>query len=131
MDAEQSARALVSRWVARGWVGAAGEPGPRASELLPEGFARVRVDAPGRPLLVANQLGGFHVRCPACGAGLARGFDPYGKTRCACGGRWAWHALDCRPPIAVGWASVVLCDVGSASFSHTPEGWRAIGCRPA
>lgn len=130
-DAERAAQDLFAAWVDRGHVTPSGAPGPHARALCAGGFARARVDLPGRATLYANQVGGFHVRCPACATGLARQLDPFGVTSCpSCGGAFPFDALDCRPPAGVAWASVVLHDIGDAAFDAVPPGWRRILRRP-
>lgn len=121
-------RDQIRSWRAEGKIAADDGPGPRP--LVDGGFLRVRVDEPGGPTLYANQVGGFHVRCPACGAGLGGAFRPFGATSCVCGRTFPVEALVCRPPVAVGWASLVIVDARSMQVD-APIGWTVIGCRPA
>ena len=59
--------------------------------------------------------------------GLARSLDWAGTTVCpSCGGAFALEALDCRPPVARGRASLVLMDVGSTAIAEIPPGWRVV-----
>ncbi|MEZ4319207.1 MAG: hypothetical protein R3F61_16955 [Myxococcota bacterium] len=108
-------------------AGRSSEPGARAHALVAGGFVRARKDDPGEVVLYANQVGGFQVRCPACGTGLAREFRKQGDTVCpSCGGAFPIDALDCRPPVALGRASLVLCDVADAEVTAIPAGWHVI-----
>jgi len=113
-------------WVRRGYLTAEG-PGPLAGELIPGGFVAARVDDPRAVVLYSNQVGGFQVRCPICGHGLAREFRPPGPTRCPeCNGSFEVEDLDCRPPVALGRASIVLMDVASAVVNRVPTGWSVV-----
>lgn len=102
----------------------AAEPGC----LVPEGQAVVRLDDPGARVLYSNNMGGVKVRCPRCGAPLARPFAAAierwkqgddGPVDCgACGGCFPVEALDCRPPVARGQGALVLADAGGAELAE-------------
>ena len=99
-------QALWSSWIEAGWMDAAGLVDP-ASPIGP--CSRVRIDDPGQVVLYANAIGGFQVRCPGCGAAAARAFRPFSTTTCpSCHQGWAIEQLDCRPPVALGRASLVV-----------------------
>lgn len=113
---------LWARGVERGWWGADGEAGPDAAELVEGGFARASLEW-ARPMrFVANGLGGFHVRCPACAAPLARGWQealaawraggPRELVCPACGAPADLHHLDLRPPAGFFQVQLHLADVG-------------------
>ncbi|MCB9676865.1 MAG: hypothetical protein H6737_17250 [Alphaproteobacteria bacterium] len=124
--AAEAVEALWRAWEAQGYLAGRG-PGERAGALVEGGFAHARRDDPGAVVLYANQVGGFQVRCPECGSGLARSLDWAGTTVCpSCGGAFALEALDCRPPVARGRASLVLMDVGSTAIAEIPPGWRVV-----
>ncbi len=85
-----------------------GEQGTRASELVPGGFVRVRVDVPPGMVIFGNRLGGFHVRCPSCAANLVRPFAQAWSGRqgtvprvacAACGGDFSANDLHTAPQI--------------------------------
>ncbi|MCB9669352.1 MAG: hypothetical protein H6734_07780 [Alphaproteobacteria bacterium] len=84
-----------------------------------------RLDRPGTRVLYGNQVGGFHVTCSHCGAGLARAFEPFGLTPCTCGRELPFEEVVCRPPAAVGWAALVLMDVEEA-VTVDPLGWSVV-----
>ena len=78
IDAEQIG-ALFDRWQQAGLLGPGTGPlrrtaGPRAWGLLAGGFGTLWLDRPERMALYANQLGGFRIHCPDCGAALALAF---------------------------------------------------------
>lgn len=109
---------LRQSWAERGWLDDG--PGPLGR------FRRLRVDDPGQVVLYANQVGGFQVRCPACSAPLAREFARLEPTTCPrCGTSSTTHELDCRPPVAVGRASLVLVDAQQADVPSEP-GFRIV-----
>jgi hypothetical protein len=114
--------ALWARGVERGWWTADGEAGPRAEELVEGGFAKASLEWASPMRLVANGLGGFQVRCPACSAPLARAWQgalaawraggPRELACPACGVTRDLHHLDLRPPAAFFQVGLHLADVG-------------------
>lgn len=114
----EAVRELQQTWEERGWLGEG--PSPLGS------FRRLRLDDPGQTVLYANQLGGFQVRCPACGAPVAAVFGRLEPTTCPrCGTTSSTAQLDCRPPVAVGRASLVLVDAQDANVPEEP-GFRIV-----
>lgn len=114
---------LFDAWVAAGWMDAAGIVDP-ASPIGP--CSRVRIDDPGRVVVYANAVGGFQVRCPRCGAPAARSFRPFAQTHCdGCGGDWTIEQLDCRPPVALGRASLVVVNAENPD-PPLPDGMRIV-----
>lgn len=109
-------------WREAGFLGATGEPGPQAQQLVEGGFRRARLDRPPQRALYANQQGGFRVFCPDCGANLTADFVPAhaalrnGRERpvaCrSCGLASELDALDFQPPAAFGEAAIVLSHAG-------------------
>ena len=103
------------------------------------GFARIRIDDPGRVTLYANQQGGFRVRCPECGGNLVPAFQRAltrfrrgGPRRCRCDGCGAdlpLEALEFQPPAAFARISLVTMDAGNASLTAEAARWvaRALG----
>ena len=103
--------------------------GPRAELLLPGGFGVLWLDRPEGPTLYANQLGGFRVPCPVCGAPLAR---PFGQAmqalrrgqvepvRCpACGARSPLQDIALQPPGFLARGALVFGD--ARGLSLTPQ----------
>jgi hypothetical protein len=120
------APALQALGRARGWWDDLGHAGPNADALVPGGFAAARSESSDREALVANQQGGFSVRCPACGAVITRGFSlaveahRRGGERVvvcpACGAVHDLVAADVRPPAAFTRFALHLMDVMSAEI---------------
>lgn len=133
------ARALLEAWISRGVLMPDGGAGPRAAELLPEGFSRVRLDLPDGVGFYANRQGGFRVACPEGGANLVAAFvhatgawragGPRTLSCPACGHTHPLEALDFRPPAAFGRLAIVIADVGSATLpvAARAEVERALG----
>ena len=63
--------ALKREWTAEGRIGS----GAALDGLVQGGFRRLWLDLPGRLTLYANQQGGYYVRCPATGQGIALAFS--------------------------------------------------------
>jgi hypothetical protein len=110
-------------------------PGPRATELVPGGFARARVETSERARLYANQLGGFGVSCPTTGTSIVAAFSaawtawreargPRVVSCPACGAEHDLSSVAFRPQALVGRWVLVLADVGHASL--TPAGAEAL-----
>lgn len=110
----------------------------RPTGKLVEGGAKgIRLDLPGRSVVYGNQLGGFRVFCPQCGAGMARAFasamesarkgDPLQvQLACpTCDHVTPLMQAQARPPIRIGRCAVILIDVGGVAL--TDEGHAAIG----
>lgn len=116
-------------------------PGPRVDSWSPGGFRRLRVDRPGRLALYANRQGGFHVRCPACKAQVAREMSAawsrrLGAVACpACHQDTELAALEYRPPAAFARFALELSDVQTLVLLPAPEitdllgPYRVIGVR--
>ncbi len=106
--------------------------GPGA--LVDGGGAGWGLDQPGKAVLYANRQGGFHVRCPACAAPLARAFGVAvgrwragGAREVACGACGTSHdldGLDFRPPAAVASFALVIRDAADGRLRD--EGRRAV-----
>lgn len=60
-------RRLLEELVEQQVIDDRGRPGPQAAAWMPEGFAGLRLDTPGRVALYANRQGGFRVDCPVTG----------------------------------------------------------------
>lgn len=119
-------RALYETWVSEGFV-VGNRPGPRAGEQMTGGFRHVRLDEPGRRVLYANQQGGFHVHCAHCSTPVAAALQPLGQTVCpGCGVASTIEQLDCRPPVAVSHAALVLADAQDSVVRGVPVGWRVV-----
>ena len=69
---EPALHAGVAGLIQAGIFAADGAPGPAAARLVAGGFVAWRVDRPPAPTVYGNRQGGYAVRCPACGVGLAR-----------------------------------------------------------
>lgn len=129
------ADALEALGRARGWWDEHGHAGPHADALVPGGFVAARAQATAREALVANQQGGFSVRCPACAAPVARAFGlaveahRHGGERSfvcpACAATHDLVAADVRPPAAFTRFALHLMDVMSAEIR--PDALAAIG----
>jgi len=61
----EALRAFLLELVEGGVIDARGTPGPEFAQWMPEGFARLRLDIPGRIALYGNRQGGFRVFCPS------------------------------------------------------------------
>ena len=95
--------------------------------LVIEGQGSVRLDEPGGRVLYSNNMGGVRVRCPDCGAPLARPFaaaverwkqgEGEPEVACGCGSAHTIESLDCRPPVARGQGALVLADAGAAELA--------------
>ncbi len=119
-----AAHALFKELRAREVVDDSGGPGSGADWLVAGGFRRVRIDDPGRQVLYANQVGGFHVRCPLTCENVAPSFraaliawrseGPRSLECSACGERHALEALSYAPPAAFGRLCIVVADVETA-----------------
>jgi len=101
---------------------------PRISDQVVEGGAAgLRLDRPGTRVVYGNQLGGFRVGCPACGAGMARDFardmervrhrGALESTCSVCGACTPFAGLHIRPPIRVGRCALLFEDVGGACLT--------------
>lgn len=117
---------LFDRWQDAGMLAAGTGPlrrkaGVRAWALVPGGFGVVWLDRPAGVTLYANQLGGFRVPCPACGAPLARAFGqavqalrasavPSPVTCTGCGHPAPLFELPLYPPGAFARGAVVFGD---------------------
>jgi len=109
-------------------------PGPRAQQLVPGGFARVRIDRPAGVTLYANGQGGFRVRCPDTDDNVVPSFQralmawrqggPRQLTCPACGRDHALEDLSYAPAAAYGRGAVVLASVQSAQ--PLPDGLAAL-----
>lgn len=120
------AEALEVLGRARGWWDVHGHAGAHADALVPGGFVAVRAESTAREVLVANQQGGFVVRCPTCAAPVARAFGlaveahRHGGARCfvcpACAREHDLVAADVRPPAAFTRFALHLMDVMSAEI---------------
>jgi hypothetical protein len=105
-----------------------GLPGPASRWLGVGAFARVHLDRPPGPVLYANRLGGFQVRCPTTDQPIVAAFQQAmtawrgggGRSLIcpACGAPHLLDALGYRPAAAVGPWAVVAADVEAASFSE-------------
>jgi len=118
--------ALV-RWSADGLV-CADRP---TAQFIGGGAKGIRLDHPTGRVVYGNQLGGFHVTCPSCGAGLARAFasameasrqdtrsSPVATVRCPrCDTATPLPEVDARPPIQIGRCAVVFVDVGGVELT--------------
>lgn len=90
------------------------------------GAARLRVERYERPQLIANQVGGFRVRCPRCDASIVPIFvaaqEAYRQggeraLRCdQCAAVVALEALRFSPPAAYGAVTLTLDDVDAATI---------------
>jgi len=117
---------LRANWQDRQWLDGE-EPGAAVADFLPGGFARLRLDEPGRMVLYANQQGGFQVRCPDTGDNIAAAFGaalgqwkqgaPRSMQCPACGAEHALEACVLRPEGAFARMGLVLADVGSISLT--------------
>jgi len=109
----------------------------RPTARFVEGGAKgIRLDRPARRVVYGNQLGGFRVRCPQCGGGVARAFAAameaardtgplLASVVCAsCGHGARLTEVVARPPIQIGRCAVVLTDVEGVSLS--PAGRAAV-----
>lgn len=120
------ADALEALGRARGWWDGQGHAGARADALVPGGFVAARTESLAREALVANQQGGFVVRCPACAAPVARAYGLAveahrrgGARAFVCPACAAVHdliAADVRPPAAFTRFALHLMDVMSAEI---------------
>ena len=116
---------LKTGWIAAGLLDPAGAPTAR---LVDGGGAGLRIDLPTTRVVYANQLGGFRVRCPSCGAGLASEFAhaierarEEGPVRVSCRACHSPHPLEAlvtRPPIRVGRSALILQDVGGSRLTE-------------
>jgi len=115
---------MRERWERSGWVTA-----DSVSPALVAGGGRgVRLDRPSARSVYGNQLGGFRVRCPACGGAMARDFarameasrseGPLDATCSACHETTDFHCLDVRPPIRVGRSALIFEDVDGAQLTE-------------
>lgn len=120
-------KALSADLLRNGVIDEDGAPGPRADDLVEGGFARVRLDLPGRRTLYANGQGGFRVRCPAGGVVTAawsraasawREGGPAVLACPACGADHAFEALDYAPPAAYGPFAVVIADAATSAVAR-------------
>lgn len=101
---------------------------PHISDKLVEGGALgLRLDHPGTRVVYGNQLGGFRVHCPSCGAGMARDFardmeaarhgGSLASTCSGCGACSSFGDLQIRPPIRVGRCALLFEDVGGPGLT--------------
>jgi hypothetical protein len=124
------ARGLLADLVALGVLSADGTAGPRASEWMPGGFARLSVDDPGGVTLYANRQGGFRARCPVDGGNLApelttaitawRAGGPRSLSCPRCGRTHALEEVDGLPAFAFG--SLALVTAGAHAAALSPWG---------
>ena len=116
--------ALQATAHARGWWSADGVGGAATEELVIGGFRHARVERHPRPMLFANQVGGFQVRCSGCKQPLVRSFSAavtrhragggHEVTCPSCGQEAPIWSLDFRPPARFARVAVHLMDVGEA-----------------
>jgi len=121
----EGATALLEDLRAREIIDATGGPGEGADWLVPGGFRRLRIDDPGRPVLYANQVGGFRVACPRDPGNVVRAFrqaligwkagGPRSMNCPACGDVHALEALDYAPAAAFGRLSIAIGEVEDAN----------------
>lgn len=126
--AEARVRGALVDLADRGVAQPDGRPGPSAAWLVAGGFARARADLRDHEGLWGNQQGGFQVRCPGCGGGLARalGARPEAHHRAVCPGCGVDRALaelDYRPLVAFGRAALVVSDAGDAALTADAQAW--------
>jgi hypothetical protein len=123
---EAALSAAVHGLIQAGIFTADGAPGPAAARLVDGGFVAWRVDRPPAPTVYGNRQGGYAVRCPACGLGLARALGEAIRRwragegtslRCpACEADTRLEALDYAPEAAPARFAVELRDVGAAEL---------------
>jgi hypothetical protein len=134
-DVQVDGPAVLDRLRRAGVVMEDGRAGPAASRLVDGGFVRAWVESDDlRGRFYGNQIGGFRVACPTCGASVA---EEFGRTleawrrggprwmachRCAAGSDLA--NLRFAPAAGFGRAVLRLADVGRAAL--TEEGWRMV-----
>ncbi len=109
------ARPLAAAWARR-------DPGA----LVQGGFRALAVDDPGHRVIYANGLGGVQVRCPTCGAPLARawaaaaerwrGGGPDALGCGGCGEALTLRGARTRPPACPGTWALVLREVEDAAL---------------
>lgn len=119
----------VVRLIQAGILGLDGAPGPDAARLVAGGLVAWRVDRPVAPTVYGNRQGGYAVRCPACGAGLARALGEAlarwragegTALRCpACEADTHLDALDYAPAAAPARYAVELRDVGAPELASS------------
>lgn len=124
---EAAAAQARSHWQKEGLVLADGAPGPAAERLLPGGYALLRLDRPSGGALYGNRQGGYHARCPRCGAALAAALGPAvrawqqgeaGALSCpACAALLHLSELHTQPPARPARFAVELRDVGDLELS--------------
>ncbi len=122
---------LFAAWTRAGLLDPDGRPGPRASGLVEGGFGLLRLDAPGRLAFYANQVGGFAVACPECGASVVPAFNAAmtawraGGDRdlvCpACGAQRPLEALSFRPDAAFAHWAVVFADAAAPALTRSAQ----------
>lgn len=127
-SAEVGDAQLAAAWwqlgVQRGWWLEDGSAGAQADQCVQGGFARARIEHSPAPRLIANQLGGFRVRCRVCGANAVRDFsvgmgnwrkgEPR-EWRCtSCGTRQALEDAELTPPGAFAVVALHLMDAATA-----------------
>lgn len=120
---------MVRRLIEAQVVDERGAPGPSADRWVDGGFARLRVDDPGRTTLYANRQGGFRVQCPVDGSNIADSFarqvtawrsgGPRALTCPACGAAHALEEVAAQPPLAFADLAVVTADADAP----TPTPW--------
>ncbi len=118
---------ILTHWSTAGLVHA-GQP---TASFIEEGARGIRLDRPASRVVYGNQLGGFHVTCPSCGAGIARAFAsameasrddsstvPIASVRCpSCDVATSLPKVIARPPIQIGRCAVVFVDVGGVALT--------------
>ncbi|HHO51559.1 MAG TPA: hypothetical protein ENK18_11965 [Deltaproteobacteria bacterium] len=119
-------RRLLEALVCEGVLAPEHGPGLHPQRWVSGGFARLWIDAPGRPVLFANRQGGFSVHCPETGGLITGAFSEAWSARrsstgpglgCpACGRRHTLTEVVGRPPLAVGAVALVTSDAGAASL---------------
>jgi len=114
--------------VHQGIICDSGVAGPQAHLLVPGGFGRLRIDAPGGRTVFANRIGGFSVSCVSCGVGLARQLSDTitrwrgggaGRLECPkCGAATELPNVETRPEIALGSFALEVRDVQSLDLTE-------------